>query len=232
MNFLKTKTKKLKSINDLVDIKITSNLEIDRKMVKILVIDDEGFLQKESLNKLGYKDIDVKFESGNMEDYKAYDIIFCDINGVANDIDPYFQGAALAKKIKEIYPDKFVVIFSALDQSLDFYPYYSSVDDTIIKNLTGNKLSDKIDEYIETINNPKYKWESIKKLLESNGISTYDISVFEDYYVSSILDKKDYTSKVEKYCKDSMITNHKIIEKILPYVIDIMKDVVICYVTK
>ena len=232
MRFLNTKHKKIKSINDLIDIKMESNLEYDRKMIKILVIDDEGFLQKEALKKLGYKDIQVKFEHTLMEDYSAYDIIFCDINGVATDIDPYFQGAALAKKIKEIYPDKFVVIFSAMDQSLDFYPYYSSVDDTIIKNLTGAQLSDKLNEYIKIVNHPKYKWESIKKMLESNGISTYNISMFETYYVSSILDGKDYTNEVEKYCQNNMKENKKIMEKILPYIINIMKDVVVYYVTK
>ena len=185
MNFLINKKSKLRTINDIIDIKLEPTIESDRKKYKILIIDDEGFAQKEGLNKLGFKDIDVKFNYTTMEEYSAYDIIFCDINGVAKEIDPDFQGAALAKKIKEMYPDKFVIIFSALDQSLDFYPYYSSVDATIIKNLNSNQLSEKLDQYISTISNPKYKWDSIKKILESNKIPTETIAVFEYFFVRS-----------------------------------------------
>lgn len=232
MKFLINKKSKLKTINDIVDIKLEPTIESDRKKYKILIIDDEGFAQKEGLNKLGFKDIDVKFNYTNMEEYSAYDIIFCDINGVAKEIDPYFQGAALAKMIKEMYPDKYVIIFSALDQSLDFYPYYSSVDATIIKNLNSNQLSEKLDQYIATISSPKYKWDSIKRILEFNKIPTEDIAVFEDFFVRSFLDGKDYSSDIKKYCQKSLKEKSEIMKKILPYVFDVMKDVVIMCVTK
>lgn len=230
--FLNNQKKKLKNINDLIDLNLQPKLELDRKKYKILVIDDEGFAQKEGLIKLGYKDIEVKFKYENMEEFSAYDIIFCDINGVATEIDPYYQGAALAKKIKEMYPDKFVIIFSALDQSLDFYPYYSSVDATIIKNLNSNQFSEKLDEYISTMSDPKYKWNSIKKILENNKIPTEDIAVFEDFFVNSIIDNKNYQKEIEKYCEKNMKKNLDIIKKLLPYIYEIMKDLVIAYVTK
>lgn len=230
--FLNNQKKKLKNINDLIDLNLQPKLELDRKKYKILVIDDEGFAQKEGLIKLGYKDIEVKFKYENMEEFSAYDIIFCDINGVATEIDSYYQGAALAKKIKEMYPDKFVIIFSALDQSLDFYPYYSSVDATIIKNLNSNQFSEKLDEYISTMSDPKYKWNSIKKILENNKIPTEDIAVFEDFFVNSIIDNKNYQKEIEKYCEKNMKKNLDIIKKLLPYIYEIMKDLVIAYVTK
>ncbi len=230
--FLNNRKKKLKNINDLIELNLQPKLDIDRKKYKILVIDDEGFAQREGLIKLGYKDIEVKYKYENMEEFSAYNIIFCDINGVATEIDPYFQGAALAKKIKEMYPDKFVIIFSALDQSLDFYPYYSSVDATIIKNLNSNQFSEKLDEYISAINDPKYKWNSIKKILETNKIPTEDIAVFEDFFVNSIINNKNYQNEIEKYCEKNMKNNKEIIKKLLPYIYEIMKDLVIAYVTK
>ena len=98
--------------------------------------------------------------------------------------------------------------------------------------MNSDEILNKQDEYIKTIKHPKYKWNSIKRMLENNGISTYDISVFEDYYVSSILDNKDYSKEIEKHCRKNMKKNMAVIEKILPYVIDIIKDVVICYATK
>lgn len=232
VSLLINQKKKLKNINDLIELNLQPRLDFDRKKYKILVIDDEGFAQKDGLIKLGYKDIDVKYKYENMEEFYAYDIIFCDINGVATEIDPYFQGAALAKKIKEMYPDKFVIIFSALDQSLDFYPYYSSVDATIIKNLNSNQFSEKLDEYIHTINDHKYKWNSIKKILESNKIPTEDIAVFEDFFVNSIIENKSYKKEIEKYCEKKMKKQLDVIKKLLPYIYEIMKDLVIGYVTK
>ena len=232
MKFLAGRKRKLKTISDIVDLDLQPRLDIDRKKYKILVIDDEGFAQELGLKKLGFKDIEVKYDYTQMEDYSAYDIIFCDINGVAKDIDPYFQGASLAKKIKELYPDKFVIIFSALDQPLDFYPYYSSVDATIIKNLNSNQMSDKLDEYIRTINSPKYKWDSIKKILENNKIATEDIAMFEHYYVLSLLDGKNYNTEITKYCQKSIKDKTEVLKKLLPYIFEIMKDVMIAYVTK
>ena len=37
-------------------------------------------------------------------------INFCDINGIAKDLDPIYPGAALAKLIKQAYLEKVVVI--------------------------------------------------------------------------------------------------------------------------
>lgn len=226
------KNKNLKNIKDLVNIELNNNTQFDRKKYKILVVDDEGFSQKDSLIKLGFVDITVKYKYDNMDEFRAYDIILCDINGVASDLDPYFQGASLAVQIKEMYPNKYIVIFSALDQSLEFVDYYKKVDNTIIKNLNGNQLSVKLDEFIGVLNSPKYKWESIKKVLEQNDISTYDISFVEHYYVLSILEKKDYNKEISKILYKNSKLEKELINKLVTYVLEIMKGVVIFYATK
>lgn len=70
-----------------------------------------------------------------MYEYAIYDIIFCDVNGIAVEVDPVLQGAMLVKKIKETYPDKFVVIFCAKKHSLEINKLYDYVDDIIPKNV-------------------------------------------------------------------------------------------------
>lgn len=158
------KKKKFKSIYDLSNLEFSTDLSYDRKKFKILIIDDEGFNQdqKDYLVSLGYKDIDVEYDYEKMEKYVPYDIILCDINGVAKSLNQTFQGAALAKKIKTTYSDKIVALFSAAEYDLSFVPYYASVDDIFVKNISLDQLSEKLDNYIKMLKDPCYKWKNIK----------------------------------------------------------------------
>ncbi len=210
-------------IRDLKQLNFDETKLVDRKKYKILVLDDSGFPQLSTLQKLGYKDIDVEEEYKNIEQFSSYDIIFCDINGVADDLDPVYQGAALAKQIKEIYPDKIVIIFSAVAQHLDFTEYYNAVDGTIKKNMNGNEFSKEIDKWIIKLNNPVTKWLKLKKELENAGIPTSDIAVFEDYYVKSILTNKDFKKEIEKYCRKSKISDQ--LSRYLPLLLKLTIEV-------
>ena len=99
---------KKKRVNDLLTIEILEksrdkikNVSIrDKKNIRIVIIDDEGF-DDEVLKNLGYLDIDVKLKYEKLSDYEIYDIVFCDINGIAKEVDQTYQGAALAKLIKK-----------------------------------------------------------------------------------------------------------------------------------
>lgn len=211
------------SVTDLKELNFDETKLIDRKKYKILVLDDSGFPQLNTLQKLGYKDIVVEEEYKSIEQFALYDIIFCDINGVADDLDPIYQGAALAKQIKEVYPNKIVIIFSAVAQHLDFNEYYNSVDGTIKKSLNGNDFSKEIDKWIIKLNNPINKWLKFKKDLEVACIPTRDIAVFEDYYVKSVLKNKDFKKEIQKYCKKS--TNSDQLIKYLPSLFELTKEV-------
>ena len=114
----------------------------DKRNVKIVFLDDEGF-DTDLLKNLGYLDVHKMYKFNEMDDFEKFDIIFCDINGIAKEIDETFQGAALAKMIKETYPEKVVIIFSAKQQYLTFNDYGNYVDDVIYKNITISELSGK-----------------------------------------------------------------------------------------
>ena len=195
---------KEKKVNDLLTIEILEksrdkikNVSIrDKKNIRIGIIDDEGF-DDEVLKNLGYLDIDVKLKYEKLSDYEIYDIVFCDINGIAKEVDQTYQGAALAKLIKKTYPSKTVIIFSSKEQSLDLYKFKNDVDEIIPKNIKNSEIAEIIDEYIEIINDPIERWKNFRKKLSEQGTSPKDIALLEDCYVRGILKNEDTTKTME-----------------------------------
>ena len=132
---------------------------------------------------MGYKDITLKFDFDDINDIIPYDIVFCDINGIGLKIDKEKQGVSVAQMIKDNFPQKIVIIFSAADQPLSMTEGYHFVDDVITKNMSAKEMASNIDRYIEMLENPILKWASIKKMLEQKDIQTKDIAILENYYV-------------------------------------------------
>ena len=197
--------KRKKVVNDLYTIEDLENsrnkikkISIkDKKNVRIVFIDDVGF-DDSVLKNLGYLDIDVKEKYEKITDYENYDIIFCDINGIAKDIDEVYQGAALAKLIKKTYPSKIVIVFSSKDQNLGFYKFSDHVDDIIPKNLKNSEIAEIIDNYITIINDPIENWKNLRKKLLNQGTTPKTVALLEDCYVRGILKKEDTTKSIEE----------------------------------
>jgi len=200
--------KRKKEINDYMTIDDLENSRDklkkvtikDKKNVRILFLDDEGF-DDEVLKSLGYLDIEVKEKYEKLSDFENFDIIFCDINGIAKEIDEVYQGAALAKLIKKTYPSKMVFIFSSKQRGLDFYKFANEVDGMIPKNLKNSELAEKIDEYINILNDPVESWKNLRKKLAEQGTSPKYITILEDYYVRGILKKENTIGLMEQEAK-------------------------------
>ncbi len=169
----------------------------DKKNVRVLFLDDEGF-DDDVLKSLGYLDISVKDKYEKLSDFENYDIIFCDINGIAKKVDEVYQGAAIAKLIKKTYPLKRVFIFSSKQQSLDFYKFTNDVDGMIPKNTKNSDLAEKIDECIGILNDPVESWKNLRKQLLEQGTSLASLTVLEDYYVRGILKNENTISLIEE----------------------------------
>lgn len=178
----------------------------DRKNIKILFIDDEGF-DIESLRKMGFLDVNKEYKYTQIDDYEKYDIIFCDINGIGKEIDEKYQGAALAKIIKNTYPNKVVIIFSAKQQYLDMHEYSKYVDETIAKNIQLSDLTALIDKYIKKMSDPVEYWKETRQKLLSQGVSTKTVSDLEHYYVKSFKDKKGYINDIKKISKGITVSD-------------------------
>lgn len=228
MNIFKKKQK----VNDLYTIedlekardKIKSVSIREKKNFRIVIIDDEGF-DDEVLKSLGYLDIDIKEKYEKISDYENYDIIFCDINGIARDLDPTYQGAALAKLIKKTYPSKIVIIFSSKDQSLDFYKFSNDVDDIIPKNLKNAEIAEIIDKYIEVFNDPIERWKNFRRKILEQGTTLKSVALLEDCYVRGILNHDDTTKNMEEI-------KLGIKSSIVGFIIDSAIEIVKAYVLK
>lgn len=172
----------------------------DKKNVRVLFMDDEGF-DDDVLKSLGYLDIDVKEKYEKLSEFENYDIIFCDINGIAKEIDEVYQGATIAKMVKKAYPLKRVFIFSSKQQSLDFYKFTNDVDGMIPKNTKNAELAEKIDECISVLNDPVESWKSLRKQLLEQGTSPASLTILEDYYVRGILKNENTMPLMEEEMK-------------------------------
>lgn len=108
---------------------------IDKKnTTHILFIDDEKFDNVDVLKQAGWSNTkrikDIK--RIDCDEVKTANVIFVDINGVGVSLFPKEQGLGVAAKIKEIYPQKYVVVYSAQPQQL--HHFLSMVDAILPKD--------------------------------------------------------------------------------------------------
>ena len=169
----------------------------EKKEVRIAILDDMGF-DRERLNKLGFKDVRLFEKFEDLSDFEGYDIVLCDINGIGVDYDETYQGVSIAKMIKNTYPNKIVVVYSAAkhDAEINRYIKEADIDDYINKNISKADLNDKLNEYIMKLNDPITIWERTRVKLYQHDFSPKKIALMEHYYVKSFLKNKDYSSKI------------------------------------
>lgn len=102
--------------------------------IHILFIDDEKFDNVNVLKNAGWlntksiKDI-KRIDSPEIQES---DVIFVDINGVGTTLFPKEQGLGVATQIKKVFPQKYVVVYSAQPQQL--HSSFSQVDAILPKN--------------------------------------------------------------------------------------------------
>lgn len=118
--------------NEINSVKNDNSLSKDT--LNILFIDDEKFDHVGVLKNAGWvntKSIkDVK--RLDCTDIQRAHVIFVDINGVGCSLFPKEQGVGVAAQIKKLYPNKYVVIYSAQPQEL--HTAFSQVDAVLPKN--------------------------------------------------------------------------------------------------
>jgi DNA-binding NarL/FixJ family response regulator len=104
---------------------------------KILFIDDDRTFKMVSLLKRGgWQNVAVIADVRRLdqEELVAADIIFCDVQGVGQKLSFAGEGLGLAKAIKQKYPDKKIVIYSAITGHDPFSDGFRLADDMLSKN--------------------------------------------------------------------------------------------------
>lgn len=89
------------------------------------------------MKKAGYTLIKYMKECNNIhcQQIKDAEVIFVDVNGVGVNLFPQEQGFGLARAIKQQYPSKCVVLYSAEPQY--FRKDYNMFDSVLPKNSEG-----------------------------------------------------------------------------------------------
>ena len=173
--------KSLKDIQPKVDV----TRVYDRSKVKILVIDDEDFIYLNGLRDNGFS---IRYVSdGQMAEIaEAYDIVICDVQGVAKNLSERKQGAHLIKEMKLIYPFKTVIAYTGKPNNAAINRDLRKADDLYGKDLDLEDLLDNLDREVRKFQDVKTLWKRLRDFLISNNVDTYTIARLEDKYVEII----------------------------------------------
>jgi len=124
-------------------------LQLMKSKTKILFIDDDkNFDIVKVLKNSGWKYtksvIDVK--AIDIETISTADIIFVDINGVGKIMNLENEGLDLAYMIKQQYPEKFIIIYSANRNSNSFHNAWGICDHRLEKNALPIQFTSLVEE--------------------------------------------------------------------------------------
>ena len=204
--------RKMKTIDNIKEYKHEYENKPKRNMVKICVIDDEGFQQVDNLKKLGYENIDVKYNFESIDALERYDVILCDLDGIGKVLDTKKQGLAVVEQILINFPLKKVFIYSG--KTIEGYGSLPENVTFISKQTSTNDISKLLDNECSYLWNPIEGWEKISELLIKNSINAKTIAVIEDRFVKAVLGKDKLFDSKEMGC--------------LPKIDDVIKAIEIC----
>lgn len=194
-----------KNINDLNGVNILSEVSLKqlREKATIVIIDDEDFPLQSSLEALGYKFTNKtgNADDTNINDYIRYDMILCDISGVAHQIDPQYEGAFLASEIKKAYPEKIVISYTANGYRPDVYSFQRILDGIVFKGQGIDEWTGLLDEKIKMLVDPKAQWKRYRDRLLDEDVDINLVASMESDYVKAVL-RGDFTS-FNKLYKDN-----------------------------
>lgn len=183
-----------------------------RDKFKILIIDDQRVAIASALKSLGYfvcEEQDVK----TPEEAAKYDLILCDKMGVGKFLKSNSEGVFLARKIKEKYPFKPVILYSSSRLTFNDVSALKELDDVISEAPETDTFCDYVDGHIKKLMDPVALWMKLHLELVKKGLSSYDIAKIESDYVQQILKSNGYkflpqrmTSAVLTVAKDLLVS--------------------------
>lgn len=123
---------------------------VEKNSCNILFIDDQhaDFKMVSILKKAGWSNTRAIKDLTDLDDHKAVDanIIFVDINGVGTQMFED-QGLGLAAALKDKYPHKAIILYSAEPTGNRFNKKLRKVDDTLPKNAEPYEFISLIEQY-------------------------------------------------------------------------------------
>lgn len=185
--------KKMSTVEELKNdcIKQKTDLPSKRSQLKICVLDNDGF-NSEELRKIGYTNIAVRESFDSINDFKEFDLVLCDVDGIGTKYNPQKQGLAVAEEIvKSFFPMTQVVIYTGKELSDYEYEEIEGVS-VIRKNLSNAELVKEIDEICSIFWKPEAMWSFLEKYYRKEKLPNKEIALLEDLFVKSNLNQDKY----------------------------------------
>ncbi|QHS59914.1 response regulator transcription factor [Chitinophaga agri] len=130
------------------------SLERRKALTKIIFIDDDTkFRVVQILKKSGWINIKAIKDIKNIDDLviRDADIVFVDIQGVGKALDCKDEGLGLALNLKQKYPSKKIVIYSAENTGDRFHEALRKADSFLPKNAEPLEFQSLVEQYSKEI---------------------------------------------------------------------------------
>lgn len=177
-----------------------------RKRTRILVIDDDpNSFPFETLRREGYAiDHWTKVDTLRTLEEGQYDIIFLDIQGVAQEYCSE-DGLGVLEHLKQVNPSQIVVAFSAHSFDLSKNRFWRLADDSLGKPVEAAKCKRLIDNLIESKRTPAHYWQAVTELLRRQGLTPQQIDRIEDKVTRALKskDRKAISDAIEPAVKST-----------------------------
>lgn len=183
-----------------------------RKNTEILIIDDNEFAYLDSFKTHGFS-VSYKSDISTFVDIKSYDVILCDIRGVGKMFNSQYEGAYLIKEIKELYPSKTIIAYTASDYDPKYTKYLNYADNIIAK---GTALEDWVailDKTLRDFADPAIQWKKMREALLDANVDTIMVAELENKYVDAV--KKSNFSSLKQLSKEPNNDMEKILANFL-----------------
>lgn len=207
-------------ISDLNGEQILKEITLSKlkREVDILIIDDEDFPLLDDLEKHEFN-IEYKQDITTLKDVEPYPIVLCDIHGVGKFLGSDKEGAYLVSQIKEKYPSKIVISYTADTTAPSVQKYLHYADNVMSKGTSIEDWAELLTESVKKIANPVHVWKKLQTDLLKENVSTRDIAFLEDRFVKSIK-----TGKYESLKKLNSDNNAvvKILEQSIPLLVKVL----------
>ena len=203
----KNVVKKYKSVDSLKDIYYKKSIDLikNRSKIRICVLDDVGF-DPQQLIKMGYTNVSVRENFDDISDFKNYNLVLCDVDGVGVQFNPVKQGIAIAEEITRAYsPFTQVAIYTG--KELADYEYQEIEGVKVIeKNIPNSRLVEEIDEICQIFWNPIKTWDILENYFRKKKLSNKVIMILEDIFVNAAInmDESDIISRTSKLNKGTI----------------------------
>ena len=179
-----------RTLNDLTEEAFLKNISISelKAITKIIVLDDDEFAFLESLQKSEFR-IERRPDIQALSDVAEYDIILCDIRGVGKFLESQYEGAYLVKKLKEKYPKKIIISYTAGDYSADYQKFLGFADAIVPKGTSLEDWDSLLTSKLIALANPIELWKKTRTALFDSDVPTIVVAKYEALYVKSVQNK-------------------------------------------